>query len=266
MMYENKQSTNQKYKIFLSCSVIILFFFVVDAMELNEEPILHDHVYLTDVLLLVTSIGLVIITAIGVIFYKNSERNLPWILFLMVAIFWAIGEIVWSQDFQYEAGDPLSYLSEIFWLSAYIFLIGFEITYLKPFKKLITKKILTISVILSIAPTIYVIMMLINADSVNFEESLMMLYCVLDTVVLIPAIIGVILFFRGQVSGIWSLMIIGIIIDSIANIWYGFDISENLYSIGDYVDALYVCSYVIFTFGVWNNIKLFHKSRMSAST
>lgn len=144
-------------------------------------------------------------------------------------------------------------------------MIGFEITYLKPFKKLITKKILTISVILSIAPTIYVIMMLINADSVNFEESLMMLYCVLDTVVLIPAIIGVILFFRGQVSGIWSLMIIGIIINSIANIWYGFDISENLYSIGDYVDALYVCTYVVFTFGVWNNIKLFSKSKMSTS-
>ena len=75
---------------------------------------LHGHVYLTDFSLLLTSIGLVIITAIGVIFYKNSERNLPWILFLMVAMFWTIGEIVWSQDFQYEAGDPLSYLSEIF--------------------------------------------------------------------------------------------------------------------------------------------------------
>ena len=78
-------------------------------------------------------------------------------------------------------------------------------------------------------------------------------------------IIGVILFFRGQVSGIWSLMIIGIIINSIANIWYGFDISENMYSIGDYVDALYVCAYVVFTFGVWNNIKLFSKSKMSTS-
>lgn len=113
-MYENKQSTNQKYKIFLSCSVIILFFFVVDVMELNEEPILHGHVYLTDFSLLLTSIGLVFITAIGVIFYKNSERSLPWILFLMVAIFWTIGKIVWSQDFQYEAEDPLSYISEIF--------------------------------------------------------------------------------------------------------------------------------------------------------
>ena len=78
-------------------------------------------------------------------------------------------------------------------------------------------------------------------------------------------IIGVILFFRGQVSGIWSLMIIGIIINSIANIWYGFDILENMYSIGDYVDALYVCAYVVFTFGVWNNIKLFSKSKMSTS-
>ena len=263
-MYENKQSVNQKYKIFLTCSAVILFFFVVDAMDLNEEPIIyHHHVYLTDFSLLSTSIGLVIITAIGVIFYKNSERNLPWILFLMVVIFWAIGEIVWSQDFQYEAEDPLSYLSEIFWLSAYIFLIGFEITYLKPFKKLITKKILSTSIVISIVPTIHAIMMLINIGSDNFEESLMMMYCVLDTLILIPAIIGVILFFRGQVSGIWSLMIIGIIIDSIANIWYGFDISENLYSIGDYVDALYVCSYVIFAFGVWNNIKLFDKSKIS---
>ena len=145
----------------------------------------------------------------------------------------------------------------------YIFLIGFEITYLKPFKKLITKKILSTSIVISIVPTIHAIMMLINIGSDNFEESLMMMYCVLDTLILIPAIIGVILFFRGQVSGMWSLMVIGIVINAIANIWYGFDISENLYSIGDYVDALYVCAYVIFAFGVWNNIKLFDKSKIS---
>jgi len=254
-------SSNQKNHILLTCFIVIGFFVVGNSFGLNEYPMIDDF-YFVDLFLLGSSIVLVSVMVPTLLHFRKTSHDVSWILFLIVAVLWMIGEGLWSYDFEYDVGNPLSYIADIFWLAAYPFLLGFEILYLKPFRKAISKKILVTSITLALPIMIPCIIMAIEMDMWDFESIILFSYSVLDVMVLAPAIIGMILFFRGRVSGIWNLMLLGIIFDSIANLWYSFEISESLYGPGDYVDLLYVCGYIVFSFGVWNNIKMFQKTKM----
>ena len=52
-------------------------------------------------------------------------------------------------------------------------------------------------------------------------------------------------------------MLFGIVIFSVSDFGYFFESSLGTYGPGSYVDALFACSYVVFSFGVWNNLRMF---------
>src|SRR4029077_10227653 len=91
-------------------------------------------------------------------------------------------------------------------------------------------------------------------------------YPIADAIVLVPAIIGVILFFGGKVNFLWSLMLVGIVVEVIADTGFQYFSLDNSYYTGHPVDVLFLWSYILFSFGLFDHIKIFKKSHDKKNT
>lgn len=235
---------------------IIFNMFGLNFLQINEF-------YILDLFLRGASITTVIITGFVLFYFKKGNHGKAWMLFFIGITLWMIGENTWNYEYEYDVLDPTTYISDIFWILAYPFIFAFEIKYIEPFRKGISKKLVAVSTGIAFTILIPCIMMICSFDEPDFESWLLFSYSVFDVLLLIPAIIGVFLFFKGRVSGIWNLIFIGIVLDSIANFWYSLEISESAYGVGSFVDMLYVFGYVVFIFGVWKNIEVFSYNKES---
>ena len=83
------------------------------------------------------------------------------------------------------------------------------------------------------------------------------IYPILDGVILAPSIIAVMLFFRGQVNFLWTLVLLATLLDILANTLYLIFAVEESYYPGHPVDVLYLFSYTLYAFGVYSHIKLY---------
>jgi len=74
-------------------------------------------------------------------------------------------------------------------------------------------------------------------------------------------IIPAVLFFRGQVNFLWIMILLGTILDIIADTGYlTFSIEETYYP-GHPIDILYICTYVLYAFGALSHIRLYKKRK-----
>ncbi|MGI0011293.1 MAG: hypothetical protein ACREAE_07825, partial [Nitrosopumilaceae archaeon] len=80
-------------------------------------------------------------------------------------------------------------------------------------------------------------------------------------IILIPAIIGVVLFFRGKVNFLWVLMCIAIISETIADTGFLLATIDDSYYQRHPVDILFIWYYIIFSFGVYSHITIFRNHR-----
>jgi hypothetical protein len=131
--------------------------------------------------------------------------------------------------------------------------------HLKVVKKAITKKMILVSVATSIAlllPSLY-ITLYENSDVGGIAFLLAFAYPVLDAIVLVPALIGIMMFFKGEVSRMWTFFSLAIL--SLAAGDTGFLLTEmnESYYTGHPVDILLMWSYVLFSFGVYSQYKIF---------
>ena len=92
------------------------------------------------------------------------------------------------------------------------------------------------------------------------------IYPFADAIVLIPSMLGVVLFFRGKVNFLWSLLLIGFIIEVVADTAFQyFSLNNDMYT-GNPVDILFFWAYVVFSFGLYDHIKTFKKSHDKKNT
>lgn len=186
-----------------------------------------------------------------------------WIMFFVFAILWYTAEQLWlSYDLVYHI-DPFPSQADYLSIAGYVFLFMFGMNYIKPVKKGISKKTKLVSLLICIALSIPTINMVITQEK-NFNPFDLFVatsYPVADAAVMYPAIIGLALFFRGQVSFLWSTMCLAIVLGVIANTAFLFLSLDNSYYAGHPIDILYLCSYILFSFGVYSHVRIF-KDRM----
>lgn len=97
-----------------------------------------------------------------------------------------------------------------------------------------------------------------SSDEDQFSIILGAVYPVADSIVLIPAVIGMRLFFGGQVNFLWSLMLVGILVEVVADTGFQyFSLDDSMYT-GHPVDILFLWSYILFSFGIYDHIKVFN--------
>jgi hypothetical protein len=198
-------------------------------------------------------------------FGMTGNHGLAWISFGGLAISWFIAEMIWIVQEVYLQIDPFPSAADIFYLVGYPFLLMFFIAYLQPVKSAITKKIFATSLAISsgiLVAGLYFVLGVGGNDDI-FEVVLASIYPIFDAMVFIPALIGVALFFKGHVNFMWTLFCFGIISLFIGDAAFLFAQNEDSYYTGNPMEILYYWNYVLMSFGIYNQLILFQKSKGS---
>src|SRR5438309_9060419 len=135
-------------------------------------------------------------------FRRTGEHGKAWLLFSGLAISWFIAETIWIiYELVYHL-NPFPSPADAFYLIGYPFLFLFTIHYLKPFKKSISKKMIALASLIAISVLIPSLYMTIENNSTKSQFVIILgaIYPMEDAIVLVPAIIGIVLFFRGEVN------------------------------------------------------------------
>ena len=195
-------------------------------------------------------------------FRKTGDHGKAWLLFLGFSISWFNAETTWSiYELVYHL-NPFPSPADGFYIAGYPFLFLFSIYYIKPFKKLISKKMILSGSLIAISvliPSLYMTMDN-NSDESKFAIVLGATYPIADSIILVPALIGIFLFFRGEVNFLWTLLLIGILFEVIADTGFQYFTLDNSYYTGHPIDILFMWSYLLFSFGVYNHIQIFKKA------
>lgn len=244
------------YKFLLS-TILSTGFIMLLANLLGDET----RTLITDLLFIpVPGAMLVLSISIAMRFHASGKHGKAWIIFTIFAISWFTAEQIWLvYELIYEI-DPWPSVADFFYLSGYPFLFAFSILYLLPVRKAISKKLVISSLLITTAlliPT-FSLAYQTNSSENDFEVALAASYPVLDAIILCPALIGVSLFFKGEVNFLWSLIYIAMVLNVIADAGFLMLSMNDSYYTGHPIDLLYLWAYVLFAFGVYSHIRIFH--------
>ncbi|MFB5604684.1 MAG: hypothetical protein ACE5R5_06175 [Nitrosarchaeum sp.] len=181
-----------------------------------------------------------------------------WVLFTLAIATWYIAELLWVEQESSDFVDSELY-ANIFWFVGYGLYFLFGIMYLKPFSHQISKKnILATSFM--ILPILFTVIYTIEPQFYTSENILNASYPIADSIMLIPSILGTMLFFKGRVKFAWSTIFFGMIVFVIAD--YGFmyfNYIEEYYA-GHVTDLLYIWAYAILIIGVIANLNILKRT------
>lgn len=201
-------------------------------------------------------------------FSIKGKHGISWIFFVGLALSWFIAEQLWIvYELVYEI-DPFPSMADFFYFAGYPFLFLFSLYYLKPLKDAISRKTIACVSLAAVAVLIPSLYIAYDTDSEmsSFEVALALGYPIADAIVLAPALIGVILFFRGEVNFLWSLVCIAIVLNVVADTGFLVSSMNGSYYSGHPVDLLFLWAYILFSFGVYSHIKIFKKNNNHASS
>lgn len=195
----------------------------------------------------------------------TGSHGKAWISFTIFSAMWFIAETVWMILELFYNQKPFPSLADAFYLAGYPAYFVFAILYIKPFKDGITKKMIAVSLLVAAAVLVPNLYMAFDNSSGEDQLSIILgaIYPVADAIVLVPALIGVMLFFGGRVNFLWSLMLLGVIVEVIADTGFQYFSLDNSIYTGHPIDILFLWSYVLFSFGVYDHIKIFKTEQKS---
>ncbi|MGI0009782.1 MAG: hypothetical protein ACREAE_00085, partial [Nitrosopumilaceae archaeon] len=238
-------------------SAIVMF--VANLSDPETRMLITDVAYVPT-----TAILMILSIMMAIRFRTKGQHAKAWILFVCFTSSWFIAEQLWLvYELVYKI-DPWPSMADFFYLAGYPLLVTFSIFYLKPVKKAISRKLVISAVTISgvlLIPTLYIASGP-NSEISNFEVALASSYPILDALILCPAIIGVTLFFKGEVNFLWSLICAATILNVIADTGFLVLSIDDSYYTGHPIDLLYLWAYILFAFGVYSHMKIF-KSRIN---
>ena len=197
----------------------------------------------------------------------TGSHGKAWIFFAIFSAMWFIAEQIWAIMEMFYSQKPFPSIADLFYVVGYPVYFLFTILYLQPVKNAITKKMIITSLLIAIAiliPNLYMTFEN-NSDENGFAVAVGAFYPIADAIVLVPAILGVMLFLGGKVNFLWSLMLLGIICEVVADTGFQYFSLDNSYYTGHPVDILFLWSYILFSFGVYDHVNLFKTKQKSLS-
>ena len=231
------------------------------AIIFNQEKFpITDTLYPTDILyFILPSIAIIFGTYLSIKSRFKGNHGKAWVFFTLAMISLLVAESTYSYDSELTLENPSTLISEIFYLLEYPLFLLFTIFYLKPRRNIISNKMIvsaSIASIIFIVPSLYLTIG-IEDELSNLEKFVYGLYPILDGIVLVPSIIAVNLFFRGQVSLLWILVLLGTLVVVTADTIYLTIEIEDSYGVGNPVDILFLWAYVFYALGAWSYIRIY---------
>ena len=195
-------------------------------------------------------------------FGSSGKHGTAWISLFGFSIMWFTAEITWIVEELFLNIEPYPSTADIFYLMGYPFLLLFLISYIEPVKKAITKKILVIPIIISVSVLLPSFFFAFSdmGDIGKLEYTIAAAYPAADAFIIIPALIGIHLFFRGKVNFMWTLVSLGIISVFIADTIFLFAQIDDWYYTGHPMEILFHWTYVLIAFGVYDQLRIFKRN------
>ena len=203
------------------------------------------------------AVSIIVLQRLG----TSGKHGTALIALVGFAICWFFAEIIWILQELYFKIDPFPSTADLFYLVGYPFLLMFVISYLEPLKDGITKEILALAILAAIIVLVSSLYVVFNEDEElsNYEFALLAGYPIADAIVLVPALLGVVLFFKGRVNFMWTLFFVGIISLYVADTTFLYTQLEDTYYTGHPLEMLFYFMYFLMAFGIYDYMKLFKK-------
>ena len=197
-------------------------------------------------------------------FRKIGSHAKAWLFFLATSIAWCIAETLWAVYELVYKQNPFPSMADVFYIIGYPLFFGFLIYYLKPIRSAITKKMVVAAIIISASVAIPSMYMAYSFDPTIslLENVLTTAYPLGDAIIFIPALIGIVLFFRGEVNFTWSLVCTGIFCFTIGDLGFQYAQFSNTYYTGHPADIVLMWSYILFTFGALDHMRIFKNEKL----
>lgn len=249
---ENKSSV-----FFLVFSLPVIFLVITIS---NIVGYVYAEFWYNALNLVVTSILLVACIANNFKMKTSGKHGKAWMSFTVAIALWYIAERIWTIN-ESSTKIGLSY-ADLFWFGGYAFYFVFGIMYLRPFTHQISQRNIITATFITLAILILVFYVT-KLQTDTFENILYALYPVADSIMLIPSILGIILFFKGRVKFSLMLFFFGMLIFVISDYGFMYFDSINEYYTGHLMDILYIWAYAIFISGIIGNWNLWNRTNKS---
>lgn len=195
---------------------------------------------------------------------RISEISKKSLVFLVLSFCsWFAAEQTWNLHEHVLFIDPYPSIADFFYVIAPIFMFISFVIFLKPLRDHIKKKHITFAIIVSISILIPMLAITFqaNIETEFFEIAVALIYPIVDTILLIPAIISIILSFKINKNSFWTLILIGIISFIIADKLYLILVIDDTYFDGHPIDILWLISYVAWSFAMYKLIQNSKKNK-----
>ena len=257
-MQNNLENSNLKKTLFLTIVFTGLALVVANLFGKDIASTVSLSLYVPATMALVV-LSIILSRRFGI----RGDHGKAWFVFSIFAILWFIAERI-ALYYNLKLGEELfPSEADAFWLAGYPFLFAFTILYLKPVRNSITKKMIALALVVSIGIMIPILYLTSeqNVDVSFYELAVAAAYPIVDAIILVPAILGMTLFFRGKVNLLWSLMCLAIVSETVADTGFLFTTFDDSYYQGHPVDILFIWYYIIFSFGVYSHITIFKNNK-----
>ncbi len=196
---------------------------------------------------------------------KDISKNS--LLFLTISfISWFAAELIWNLFRHVLRIDPYPSIADFFYVAAPIFMCISLIIFLQPLQNKIKKTHVIFASMISILILIPMLIATFEANSkvTVLEIVIAMIYPIVDAVLLVPAIIAILISAKVNKNLFWIMILMGIIIFIIGDDLFLFLVIDDLYYDGNPVDILWLTSYVIWSFSIYNLIYKSKKNKYNA--
>lgn len=184
---------------------------------------------------------------------RGSRDALVWIVFSFFAIFYTAAQHIWAVNELIFGTRPFPSLADAAFLADTICLIGFFILYVGPLGKKVTKKILLVAILPSVAVVAIAsyTYTLSNSTDPMIIQVLLFSYPFLDAVALVPAMMGIMLWSKERL-GLGPIAIcLSMIPLAAGDTLFQVTTLNNTYYTGSLPDFLFYIQIVLLTFGVY---------------
>jgi hypothetical protein len=184
--------------------------------------------------------------------HKIGERfSIIWFFFTAGLAFWFLGEAGWAvYTFVLNVEVPYPSIADVFWLIGYIPLfIGFYL-YVRIFATALTRKALIVSlavtIILAFSVSVAVIIPLMGTEPDLITMVVDVAYPLSDLSLFCVSILGLLIFFGGNLGKSWAFINGAIILNTFADVLFSYVTKQGTYYAGHPVDLLFIYAYMFF--------------------
>jgi hypothetical protein len=183
---------------------------------------------------------------------KENKNILAWYAFAVFALAYCIAQHIWSLNELITDQKPFPSFADVAFIISTISLVVFFMLIIKSKKQLISRWMYTIAILsgcFTIGLAVY--FFISNNTELIFEEILSLAYPIIDSIALVPALIGVMMYLKGKVSFATCIICVSMIPLTIGDILFQITTASNTYYSGSVTDLFYYIQITLLIFGVY---------------